>query len=43
MIGGTKEGELKLKAQPMYADLTLTGWVGRQRGISFNAFLGWTF
>jgi hypothetical protein len=31
------------KAQPMYADLTLTGWVGRQRGISFNAFLGWTF
>jgi len=31
------------KAQPMYADLTLTGWVGRQRGISFNALLGWTF
>lgn len=26
-----------------YTDLGLTGWVGRQRGITFNANLGWKF
>ena len=31
------------KKNPMVIDLGVTGWVGKQRGITANVQAGWTF
>ena len=48
MKGSSGMLELGVKCQPgpkspFHMDISLAGWAGKQRGVSFNAAFQWTF